>query len=293
MGRQRKFSSKVWLVLFVCFGYILLSADSLIVPEKYISVVKLANNKTVKMYAISLGGYSGECINFYLENNSEDSIYTKIEPGTIFLNDNVKEQDILVVRQEQIALKTNMKDSIVLNGYCCRAHRSSPTRNRFFSNLIKANDTLCKLAQFLNKSHFEKSEEQHAVWVVSDHNNLASIGEGEHKQNIELRKFVAKITGKENPWYTIIYNKDTIPFSNHPERVFGEITYQTNSMCLVDIFLFDNKNVKVKALKMGLPVSPGTHTYLFDEKGIFGKDQTYYVKIFYDRAIRVTRKIEL
>lgn len=281
------------LYLILPFTILLISAGFTLTQSKFRPLTTLIANDSIQAKAVGLGGYQEQCTEISYQSTTNDSLYIALTPGTVLVNDDTSKQDILIIKQELLALSAMESGKISPRGFCCKAHRGSPNSKSIFSRIKMGKKELVLLANYLNDKSYSTNAIQHAIWAVSDNNPIASIPEGKLKENIPLRKFVAQLLEKTSPWYNIEYKKDTVPFTNEPVRIYGDLPFTTRNICLVDIVLFDEEGNKLKIIKMGMPVQPGEHSFYFDEKEIFEPNKTYYVKLFYDRALRVTKKIEL
>lgn len=279
--------------------YITLTALALIIlasnipTDPYRSILELHEKKLIGISGVGRGGYNSTCISLMYNNPKTDTLFARVEPGTIFISDDASQQDILVTRGDQFVAHPKSSGEMVAWGYCCRATRAAPKQGNKFSHIKEAQDTLLRLAQYLSTNFYSIDAEQHAVWVISNGNPVASIPEGAKRENVPLRKKVCGLIGQEYPWYTIEYVKSDMPFSGNPQRIYGEIAYQIATSCLVDVVLYREDGTKLKTLMQGMPAQPGRRTYWFDEKNIFSKGETYTLKFYYDRAERYSTKIKL
>lgn len=280
--------------LYLIAAFIAITLLTSTIPDDcYVSILDLHRRGMLKVYGTGRGGYNGICLSVHYSNSGQDSVFGSVEPGTVFLSDNVSAQDILVTRIDRFVAGPKQSGELLVWGYCCRAHRSGPPRGNMFGRIKRANDTLLALARYLNNNYYSLAAEQNAVWVISDGNPVASIPEGEKRENVPLRKKVCELIGQEYPWYTIDYEKNNQPFSNIPHRVYGEIAYQIANGCLVDAVLYNEDGTKLKTLMQGVPKQPGRYVFWFDETKIFKPGHKYILKFYYDRSERLSTNIVL
>ncbi len=69
------------------------------------SLVELLEQGKVKLQPVGLGGHSGDCLRVDVHNASSTAISTSIPPGWIFVSESNSVQDLLVVREEVLALQ--------------------------------------------------------------------------------------------------------------------------------------------------------------------------------------------
>jgi hypothetical protein len=281
-------------VLLIFSAFIAITLLTSNIPDDcYMSVLDLRQRGKLRISGTGRGGYNSTCLSVNYSSIVTDTVYGSLEPGTIFISDDPKAQDILITRIDRFVAVPKKSGELVAWGYCCRAHRAGPLKGNKFGQIKRANDTLLKLARYLNTNYYSITAEQHAVWVISDGNPVASIPEGEKRENVPLRKKVCELIGEEYPWYTVEYESGNQPFSNKPKRVYGEIAYQIANGCMVDAVLYNEDGTTLKVLMQGVPKQPGRYVFWFDEKKIFKAGQKYTLKFFYDRAERMSSTISL
>lgn len=280
--------------LFIFLSFVAITLLTSNIPDDcYMSVLDLRQRGMLQVYGTGRGGHNTTCLTVSYSNSVQDTVYGSLEPGTIFISDDQSAQDILITHIDRFVAAPKKSGELVAWGYCCRAHRGGPPKGNKFGQIKRANDTLLKLARYLNTNYYSVTAEQHAVWVISDGNPVASIPEGEKRENVPLRKKVCELIGEDYPWYTVEYASSDQPFSNNPQRVFGEIAYQIANGCLVDAVLYNEDGTTLKVLMQGVPKQPGRYVFWFDEKKIFKAGQKYKLKFYYDRAERMSVGITL
>jgi len=165
------------------------------------------NKKLVEAKVSSLGGYQGFCIHLTLKSLSKDSLIILVEAGRRLNSLDDKNQDILIVKEQIIALRTREQKSFDVKGYCCQAHNHSPYKGAKYDINKLADSNLVCLANYLNANEFDTNAEQEAVWALSDKRPAANIT-GTNDSLIQgLRERIALIKGEKIPWYRIISKK--------------------------------------------------------------------------------------
>lgn len=217
-----------------------------------IGLKKAIDKKLVNASMVSLGFYQGYCMNVTVKNVGTDSLVLIVEAGTKFNSLDDKYQDIIVTRQEIIALRKNETKQFKVKGYCCQASNSAPSAGSKY-NLVAFNDTnLVKLAQFLNNNNFDVQAEQYAVWAISDCKPIASIAAIKSNSVNTLKQFVAGLKGETLPWYELV----TITQLYHsgrmlviPTRLTGFLTYSMENADYVSLTVKDKNGNPVCFLK--------------------------------------------
>lgn len=257
------------------------------------SFLEYLRTDTINYNAISTGEYQGECLSISIKNMVDDSIHFTLLPGTQFISDDPSFQDILIVKEEKISI--GPKDNFTLNGFgfACDIQKKKPLKSAFFSTAKKAKPRLTKLARFIAKNNLPNNVIQSALWSVSNGNPVASITHTNKDSSMMVREFVAKLLGQEAPFYTITYIDDSSLFSGKPLRLFGEFQYRTFNLSIVDIRLVNKDGELIKSYKRGIPHQASTYLFTFDEDVSEWQRGTYYIKIYFDNALRYSKTIEI
>jgi hypothetical protein len=206
----------------------------------------------VKAKAFSLGAYQGFCMRMEIKNIGKDSIIVTLEAGRRLNSLNNSEQDILIVKEEIIALKEGEEKKLDIKGYCCQASNRCPSVNSKYSVNDMADSNLVKLARFLSKSGFEKDIEQQAIWAISDNKSTAGITALTDTLSLPLRYLVAGLKGEKLPWYTLVSCTYMYPggfISTTPLRLRGKMSYSNDKENYVTCMVLNEKGVPVCQVK--------------------------------------------
>jgi hypothetical protein len=206
------------------------------------------NFKLVKATAVSLGGYQGFCINVCLKNLSNDSLIVILEAGRRLNSIDEKTQDILITRQEIIALKKVENKSVKVKGYCCQASNYAPFIGAQYDINKLADANLVMLARYLNENNFESQAEQYAVWALSDSKSSAQITSVNDSLITPLKKMVCALKGEVLPWYSIV--SSTYVFRNAviittPLYLRGNLEYTIDADSYTTMHILNAKGIEV------------------------------------------------
>jgi hypothetical protein len=206
------------------------------------------NFKLVKATAVSLGGYQGFCINVCLKNLSNDSLIVILEAGRRLNSIDEKTQDILITRQEIIALKKAENKSVKVKGYCCQAYNYAPLIGAKYDVNKLADSNLVMLSRYLNENNFESQAEQYAVWALSDSKSSAQITSVNDSLITPLKKMVCALKGEVLPWYSIV--SSTYVFRNAviittPLYLRGNLEYTIDADSYATMHILNAKGIEV------------------------------------------------
>ncbi len=257
------------LIILLCVGFIGIAATFSItnsskkIESKYKSIEKFITENKVEAEIISKGGHQEKCITLNLRNITPDTLYIVLEPGRRLISEDTTLQDILIVKQELMALYPRQQLSINGYGFCCEATMHSPNVKSIFSVGYMAPPTWVKLAKTINENNFPTNAVQSAIWVLSNNHQISSIVDEDPERVQLLKNTVASILGLEIPWYSISYEKDSVRvFSDRPKRVWGKIDYTIKNNSVVNVNVRNKSGKVMTTLVKGASKGPGE--YVFD-----------------------------
>jgi hypothetical protein len=222
------------------------------------SIQKLIETGKVKALFRSSGGHQEYCIEMKVKNISDQAVTIEIEPGRRLVADTVSDQDMLIVKDQTIALAAGQTIMAKLYAFCCQKKDRSPAKGHSFKVGTMASAALVKLAQFISKKNFSTTAVQNAIWVLSDKHNLSSVHEGDRQENAELRALTAELAGIKMPWYYISY-KDVpgMVFSDKASTLSGKIDYTLSSATSVTVIVKNTNGMIIRTLLENKAQNPG------------------------------------
>lgn len=232
----------------VIFAAIMIMAIQLEGRNVRMTLQKAIERKMVSAKAISLGGYQGYCMNITLKNLSPDSLVVLVEPGRRINSVDDKFQDILVVREEIIAMRRAEEKSAKVKGYCCQASNCAPGNGQKYDVNKLADSNLVYLARFLNQNCFDANAEQHSIWALSNNHLVANIASQTDTTLMPLKQLVAGLKGEQLPWYSVlvdtyVYRSGNI--STFPQLLRGNMTYTNDKEDYVTLYIYNEKGEQV------------------------------------------------
>ncbi len=204
----------------------------------YYSIEKLIDSGIIDTKISALGGHTGNSIQFEITNLSSDTQFIEIEKGRRLLSIDTSTQDMLILKPILFVLLPNSKTTTTGFAFCCQSSNSSPHKSEEFEIGNVNNPLFTKLADLLEKDSFSNSVIQDAVWAISNGHVLAGIDSYLDSKNLELKRGVSLLLGRELPWYSIFYEqKSDRVFSNIPISVKAKIElylkHNTSIDCVV------------------------------------------------------------
>ena len=137
-------------------------------PPASITFALLVQQGRLVLSAEGQGGHTGDCLKVQFTNTTDKSLSTTLPAGWLFVSDDTTLQDLIVVREEVLALDPGASRSVTCRAFCCEATMGSPSENSLYDSGHQSDAALTALAQFIATNRFPDSAVQDAVWAVSD-----------------------------------------------------------------------------------------------------------------------------
>jgi hypothetical protein len=231
--------------------YLVLLSGSLYGKHVKLTLHKAIEKRLVHAKASGNGGYQGYCIRMNVMNLTKDSIVLEVEAGMRLNSANDQEQDIMIVKQEKIYMRSLQEKNFNLKGFCCQASNRSPQKNTGFKLDLPMDSNFKKLGTFLSAGEFADDAVQQAVWSLSENRTVASITTLKDSSLLPLRQFMADLKGEKLPWYTVvsascIYGNGVI--NNFPVLLRGKVKLNCGRDEYVTTMMYDKKGLPVCAI---------------------------------------------
>jgi hypothetical protein len=213
-----------------------------------------------------MGGNEGECIFMFLSNPTADTSYVRIEPGRTLGSLDTTVQDILITREEILALAPGEKRELSIYGFCSQALNASPDSAESFNIGKMADSSVVVLAEFLDERNNEFPEDaiQKAVWCLTDDHDIMEIYSEDLASIADLRNFVAKLKGADS--FTLKVEdtpRNVNRFTYLTKTISGELDLFIPTDCIVDIYIRDNEGRSYDSFRKKTPYKAGTYKYSF------------------------------
>lgn len=171
-----------------------------------IDIEQAVLSKQVTLNISSNGnGIKDGMLTLSIENMTKSSIQIELPCGQVFICEDDPRQNLILVKEELIALKPLEKQGTKLTVMCIEANDMSPGEAISYTIGPKAEGDLYKIARYINENRIFNFSGQEAIWVFSDNHEIGWINPISTKES-ELRMFAAKLKGVDNPWYTTNHN---------------------------------------------------------------------------------------
>ncbi|MBP7515482.1 MAG: hypothetical protein KA791_13090 [Flavobacteriales bacterium] len=183
-------------------------------------LIELLEQGRIELTPRGLGGHSGECLKVDVKSRTATSIRTSIPAGWVFVSQEEGVQDLIVVREEAIALVPNGRTTVTCRAFCCEASNGGPGENEPYRKGHPAPKKLTTLARFVDSLGYDDGIVQSAIWVLSDGHDIASLGALDSSANDTLRNKLSALSGQPAPRYSVRYAEDErMACSGRPESI--------------------------------------------------------------------------
>jgi len=172
-------------------------------------------------------------------------------------------QDILVTQEQILAMGKRQEKTFEVNGYCCEADHSGPSKGLKYELGKLAAPNLVLVATYLNATKMDENTQQYAVWAVSNNKPTANIVGKNDSLTQDLRHFVAKVKGEPIPWYTLqkrVRINSYGDINEHPLQLKATVNYNVDKTVYAYFFVLDSLGNKVAKIT-GQWLNPGNHDY--------------------------------
>ncbi|MBL0126700.1 MAG: hypothetical protein IPP83_04410 [Flavobacteriales bacterium] len=247
------------LLLFLCAC---LSISAVAIEQR--SLIELLEHRVIELKPVGLGGHSGECLKVEVRNRSTGPIQTSIPVGWVFTSQEPEVQDLIVVREEVIALGGGASRSVTCRAFCCEASGTGPDVGEAYRNGRPASEKLTAVAMAVARGDFPNGIAQNAIWVLSDGNDIESMGAMDSTAQDTLRLAVSRISGQPVPLYSLKYaEEEGRVCSQRPASIHRRIRYDAPAGTEFTAVVLDRNGRVVRVLHDHEWLEPGSHTIDF------------------------------
>ncbi len=227
-----------------------------------VTLQKAFEKKYITAKAICKGGLE---LDYSVCNLLKDSLLITIPAGWRFNSNAGKNdyQDILLVHEEILVLKSKETKVFDIKGYCCEATKAGPQKGAPYTIGKMADSSLVLLARYLNTHKIDSNTEQYSVWAISDGKETANITANNDSIASLLRTFVATVKGEPLPWYTLLKRAKVTnsgEVHDHPVKFKADISYVVPETCYSYCYIVDAKGNKVSEI-FGKWLQPDNNDY--------------------------------
>lgn len=222
------------------------------------SLVELLEQGRIELTPRGIGGHSGECLKVDVKNRSAKAIRTSIPAGWVFVSEVEDVQDLIVVREEAIALAPNGRTTVTCRAFCCEASNSGPGEDEVFRKGRLASEKLATFARFVDSLGYDDGIVQSAIWVLSDGHDIGSVGALDSSANDTLRNKLSALSGQPAPRYSVRYAEDErMACSGRPASISRVVSVARGVPDRLTIVVRSDAGRLIDVIQQRMPIEAG------------------------------------
>lgn len=193
------------------------------------------------------------------------------ETGLQLLAKDSSEQDLIILEERTLLVKAGAIISTNLITYCAQAKYKNPNQGSLFELKESADGKLLELVQFLAPIKDVAYIAQQAIWAVTDDHDLKGLFHEDLKTSLKIQQFVANLTGKEAPKYTVRYKdgrEGEIAFNTEVILIVGQHEYNLAEDALVTCQIFNEAGEMVQEVFNAMEQKKGKVRFNFQFKAL-------------------------
>jgi len=249
-------------------------------PIPSINLQQAIHQNKITAEFLSNGDYSGDAVDYIITNKTNKAITIKIPAGTLFHPENTDEQTLIHIEDDILTLKSQGEATGTLSGYCTESNDNCPTENNNMSLGMNKNLNLDSLLTYFSNNNNTSSQYQHAIWSVTDGNNISNIINNTSSSG--LRAYASELTGQENTWYSSPQNLQVGRdgrIESTTTTITGTLSFQCNAGSQVFQDVHRENGVKLISSDTYKTIRAGNITYTFTIRVKGWEKGEYYVRL--------------
>ncbi len=253
-------------------------------------LVELLERGQVTLQPKGLGGHSGDCLSVDVRSTSSTPLRTSIPAGWVFVSEIPDVQDLIVVREEAIALAPHGQATVTCRAFCCEAENAGPDAGEAYRKGHPAAKKLLALAQMVDSSDYADNLVQSAVWVLSNGHDIASLGALDGTGEDTLRNKLSLLSGQPAPRYTVRYApSEHAACSGRPESISRVIEFITGGAQRLTVIVKNDAGRLMEVMYDRELMVPGEYTMPVTAHVLDWPKGRYAFYVYSDEASSVRR----
>ncbi|WMX17237.1 MULTISPECIES: hypothetical protein [unclassified Aureispira] len=249
---------------------------------KTFSLQEAIQQKIIVLSSIQSVAY--QSLQLRLKNvHQRKDIYVYFPTGLQFASRDSSEQDQIILQERTLLVKAGRTISPTFVSYCTQSNHRSPGKESQFDLKENANGKLLELASFLSTIKDINYTAQHAVWTVTNDHDLKGLHHDDLKTAIKIQKFVADLTGKPLPKYTVRYKdgrERQVAFTGEAIVIYGHHEYILKEDATVTCQIFNEAGEMVQQVFKDMTQKGGKIRFNFKLKALDLPQGKYVSKVF-------------
>ncbi|MDX1462311.1 MAG: hypothetical protein R3359_04580 [Marinirhabdus sp.] len=217
-------------------------------------------------------------------NLTDSPIQIRVPNGQQFKSVDSTYQDIVVTKEELIAVGPRANKQTPIFGMCTEKFNPAPNTDVSYTTNGVAKDKLSLLAQEIQNQEAFSVAGQNAVWMLTDNGKLGDVTGYGVEDGVQLRTFMA------NMFDIPVDDVEKFVAPAAPVRtrtVGGNFRYRFPNTSSVTIGMFNAQDIIVKELYNNPETPPGEHRLSYEFDTLQYGDEVYYIRLIVDGQIKI------
>ena len=223
-------------------------------------------------------------ISITLENKHGNNFLLKIPSGYTFTSKDTTYQDIIITKEEVIAVTKNKPITRDLYGMCIQKYQSAPNEEIEYTANGITKGKLNQIAKEIEHQNEHSILGQHAIWNITDDSTLYDIAGYESTDGASLRDFTADLLNVPRIKIEDINEERNIISKR---TVGGNFRYNFPYTSSVTIGMFNAQDIIVKELFHNPNTPAGEHHLAYEFDASIYPDDTYYIRLIVNEKIKI------
>jgi len=169
--------------------------------EKEVDLNVAIKNGTIAATITSNGRHSGRSVNLSVTNNTNKKLKVTIPAGTTYIPGEDEEQTLIQLKEDFFVLEPKSTKNHMIAAFCTEASDMCPSEGGNFTISSTSNKQLKNVIDYMKDKNIDKKSFQDVVWAITDNHSVSNI-QASNPETQEFRKYLAKLTGQKDTWYT-------------------------------------------------------------------------------------------
>jgi len=249
---------------------------------KTLSLQDAIQQKIIVLSSVKCSNY--QSLQLQLKNvHKRKDIKVHFSTGLQFASKDSSEQDQIILQERTLLVKAGKSINPTFVSYCTQATNRSPKTGSLFNLKANADGKLLELASFLSKIRDIQYTAQHAVWTVTNDHDLKGLHHDDLKTAIKIQNFVANLTNKPLPKYTVRYKdgrENQVAFTGEAIIIYGHHEYILEEDAVVTCQIFNEAGEMVQEVFKDMTQRGGKIRFNFKLKALDLPKGKYVSKVF-------------
>lgn len=276
---------KLFIFPFALLAFaLIISAQKAIPAEKEINLNAAINDGTITADVTSNGKHSGKSVKLSVTNTTNRKLKVVVPAGTAYVPGEDEEQTLIQLEEDFFVMEPKSTKHHLIAAFCTEASDKCPSEGGAFKISTSSNKNLNKAIEYMKDKKIDKRSFQDIVWAITDDHSVSNI-EASNSQTKAFRKYLADLTGQEDPWYTsprrhVMNRERRIVSQTH--IIYGQLEFSSDGTSVMKQEVVDENGEVKFALPPTTPRKSQQATMKFSVRVRGWEPGNYTVRVLQD-----------